>query len=143
MTRYLTHNDLENIKQLSNMSLDDVDFDNSMIDISDNGIVNAFVLSRKSVLIDKMPKKHFPKNRSNQDIRQIYSTINNHEIFALYRKDRNGRALSNLVATLVKSTNGYEIWWIDKESECISVDNFNKLSGFINIKPTLFYWRNI
>ncbi|MCF0199415.1 MAG: hypothetical protein HUK02_08845 [Bacteroidaceae bacterium] len=143
MIRYLTINDIEGIQRISKTILDDVDFSNSMIDITEDGTINAFALSRKTALIDKFPKNKFPKNRANQGLFQIYTKENNHEIFSLYRRDRNGRALNTLIETLISSTKGQDIWWLDKESEFISTDNFNKLLCLINIKPTSIYFRRI
>ena len=143
MIRHITTNDFEGLQRLSNAILDDVDVSNSMIDISADGTIIAFALSRKTVLIDNFPKNQFPKNRANQCLSQIYTKENNHEIFSLYRKDRNGRALNALVETLIRSTKGRDIWWLDKESEFISADNFNKLLCLINIKPTSIYYRHI
>ena len=143
MIRNVTSNDFETIQKISNTVFDGIDLSNSMIDITEDGTIIAFVLSRKTVLIDNFPKNQFPKNRANQCLCQIYTKENNHEIFSLYRRDRNGHALNTLIETLIKSTKGRDIWWLNKESEFISTDNFNKLLCLINIKPTSIYYRNI
>ena len=143
MIRNVTSNDFETIQKISNTVFDGIDLSNSMIDITEDGTIIAFVLSRKTVLIDNFPKNQFHKHSANQCLCQIYTKENNHEIFSLYRRDRNGYALNTLIETLIKSTKGRDIWWLNKESEFISTDNFNKLLCLINIKPTSIYYRNI
>ena len=73
MIRNVNSNDFEVIHNLlADIDLSELDINNSLIDIYDDCTVNAFVLSRKSVLKNKLKKGRFPKNRSNRDLSEFF-----------------------------------------------------------------------
>lgn len=141
MIRNIEIGDFELLKRFVSLTAEDVDMDHSAINFDDDGNIKAIVLTNSMPLIDSFPNHKFPRTRQCKSYFDNYKREKNHQIIFLYRADRNGFGLS-ATFTFLKNQNtpkGFDLWWVDAESELITKENLNKLCGLIHINNTSKY----
>ena len=126
MIRNVEIGDFELLKRFVDLTAEDVDMAHSAINFDDDGNVKAIVLTNSMPLIDSFPNHKFPRTRQCKSYFVNYKREKNHQIIYLYRSDKNGYALCDTLWFLQEQLNprGFDLWWIDTESDFITLDNF-------------------
>lgn len=142
MIRLIEPTDIEKIQSLTELNLNEIDIQNSAIDLDDNGTIKSIILARSKPLISVFPKSRFPNTRQCRNGMAFYKHENNHQIVFLYKADRNGRSISATFSFLLNmyGQRGIHWWWVDKNI-FNSDKEFTKIRAYLcPINNTPYYY---